>query len=395
MRVTLVSQSFLGDPDGFSGVAADDLIGGAEINLYKTAKLLMDNGHEVTVVQEDIGLDKKEYDGIDLRFTEPVSAPGGRLRRFGFNLRWPEQVVEDSYVHLQHEGYAVPHYKKVHSFNQQGISWDHPGWHKLSTRIKQGVTKRMLGNGTYARASDNSFLSFVQSEWTEVRNQVYPIPNGVDTERFTPRDLDPVEAPFKLNIDGTKTLILFPRTLTEYRGSHLFLQSMYELKGRGVESFVALFVGAQREGIGNEIDTLIDKFGLDSHTEFLGHVPHERMHDIYALADIVTIPTYYSEGSSIACIEGMAAGKPLVVTDVGGLKELVYQNETDGGLKVKPESSALANAFERLVTDPELRAEIGEYARERALTYYTEERWESEMRRYFERLFEATEIPTW
>jgi glycosyltransferase involved in cell wall biosynthesis len=118
-------------------------------------------------------------------------------------------------------------------------------------------------------------------------------------------------------------------------------------------------------------------------------VPHDQIPTYYNLSDIVTIPTYHSEGSSIACIEAMACGKPLVVTDVGGLKELVYQDIVDGGLKVKPDSDAIATALERLIENPELRKEMGENSRERALNYYRMERWERQTKEYFRHVVEA------
>jgi glycosyltransferase involved in cell wall biosynthesis len=79
----------------------------------------------------------------------------------------------------------------------------------------------------------------------------------------------------------------------------------------------------------------------------------------------------------------MACGRPVVVTDVGGLKEIIYRDEVDGGFKIKPTAEALATAVEKLVEDPALRDRLGENARRRVVDYFTLERWEQQMREFF------------
>lgn len=377
----LVLENFLGNPGHFEEVDDAELIGGAEINLYRTAQLLLDEGYDVTVIQEDTGLDIEEYDGINMEYV-PVPDISGSLRRLVFNYRWREYVPNDAYVHVHAEDYAIPFYDDIDSVNQQGLTWDYPGSRDITTRVKLFFLSRLLEQGAYVRASDNSFLTYVQSEHTDYRNRVFPIPNGVDTNRFRPRPVSPESS----DIDfGDKVSILFPRSLRIARGADIFVEALNELTNER-DDFVALFLGAQKSSARGPIMEKVERYGLEDQVEFLGHVPNEEMPEYYNLSDIVTIPTYHSEGSSIACIEALACGKPLVVTDVGGLKELVYQDDTDGGFKVKPTPGALATALQRLIDDPDLRERFGRNARARAEKYYTIERWEDQMRSYFERV---------
>lgn len=375
----LVTDTFLGNPDKYEGVESDELIGGAEINLYQTAKLLMEMGHNVTIVQKDTGNEIDEYDGVDIEYLSLPNLPG-RAKRAAFNLTWQRNVPNDHIIHVHSMDYLIPLVGRVDSVNQQGLTWDAPETGSLTTRIKRHYVKRTLESGAFVRASDNSFLTYTQSEHTTTRNQVYPIPNGVDTDRFAPADYSPES----LGIDpDNSTLILFPRTMRIARGAHLFVDALAALRDKG-HDVLGLFVGAEDINDAEIVHDRIKQYELHDSVEFLGHIPHEQMHEYYNAVDLVTIPTFHSEGSSIACIEAMACGKPVVVTDVGGLKELIYQSETDGGLKVKPTASAITNALETLVENPKQRQMLGERARERALQYYTHERWKDQMKTYFE-----------
>ena len=80
---------------------------------------------------------------------------------------------------------------------------------------------------------------------------------------------------------------------------------------------------------------------------------------------MVACPSY-REGFGVACAEGMAHGKPVVASRVGGLLDLVVDGET--GLVVEPgDIPGLRDALERLLDDRELRLRLGEAGRERAI----------------------------
>jgi glycosyltransferase involved in cell wall biosynthesis len=96
----------------------------------------------------------------------------------------------------------------------------------------------------------------------------------------------------------------------------------------------------------------------------LGFVPHDELQRLYARAAVVACPSR-REGFGVACLEAMAHGRPVVATDVGGLRDLVTDGET--GLVVPPrDPAALRGALERLLGDPGLRRQLGAAGRERA-----------------------------
>jgi glycosyltransferase involved in cell wall biosynthesis len=96
----------------------------------------------------------------------------------------------------------------------------------------------------------------------------------------------------------------------------------------------------------------------------LGFVPHDELQHLYARAAVVACPSR-REGFGVACLEAMAHARPVIATDVGGLRDLVVDGET--GLVVPPQDpDALRVALQRLLGDEELRRRLGMAARERA-----------------------------
>ncbi|WP_434748964.1 glycosyltransferase family 4 protein [Paenibacillus amylolyticus] len=89
--------------------------------------------------------------------------------------------------------------------------------------------------------------------------------------------------------------------------------------------------------------------------------------DAYHQADIVVIPTLFSEGTSYACLEAMSCGLPVIASNVGGLNDLIQDGFN--GLLVPPGEQALSAALVRLVQDRAERERLGIYARETALSY--------------------------
>ncbi len=116
--------------------------------------------------------------------------------------------------------------------------------------------------------------------------------------------------------------------------------------------------------------SLVDQLGLAGHVMFTGRVAYPA--SFLKSLDIVVIPSRY-EAQPFVLLEAMAAGKPVVATDVYGLRTVV-RNGVDG-LLVQPDSPrAVAEAILRLVRDPDLAARLGRAASERARVEFSLER---------------------
>ena len=114
----------------------------------------------------------------------------------------------------------------------------------------------------------------------------------------------------------------------------------------------------------------------------LGMVPHDELLRMYGRASVVVCPSR-REGFGVACLEAMAAGRPVVASAVGGLRDLVVDGQT--GLLVPPgDVTALRAALERLLGDADLRARLGRAARDRVLAEFTWTRYTDEVRRAYD-----------
>jgi glycosyltransferase involved in cell wall biosynthesis len=113
--------------------------------------------------------------------------------------------------------------------------------------------------------------------------------------------------------------------------------------------------GDQRE----EIERLIREFRIQDRVHLVGF--QQDVLSWYRAMDIVAFPSRF-EGLPITVIEAAYAGRPVIATDVGGVKEIVQDGVT--GLLVPPEDSiALVNGIRRLLNDPSFAEMLGRQAR--------------------------------
>jgi phosphatidylinositol alpha-mannosyltransferase len=183
------------------------------------------------------------------------------------------------------------------------------------------------------------------------------IPNGVDLDRFTDAE------PFDQLRDGTLN-ILFVGRLEERKGLIHLLKAYHRLRKRHVDARL-LVCGAGPKL--REYRRFVGLRGIRD-VEFLGRVSDDDKARYFASADIFCAPATGQESFGIVLLEAMAAGVPIVASDIHGYKRVVERNVQ--GLLVEPKNPrALAAALYALARDPELRNEMGEAGRQRAPEY--------------------------
>jgi glycosyltransferase involved in cell wall biosynthesis len=101
---------------------------------------------------------------------------------------------------------------------------------------------------------------------------------------------------------------------------------------------------------------------------FVGSIPQDGMGAAYRASDLVLIPSVVQEGFSLVTCEAMAAGRPVIASDTGGIPEVVAHGHT-GLLVPAGDAGALARAILRLVSDRDLREAMGRAALERARAF--------------------------
>jgi glycosyltransferase involved in cell wall biosynthesis len=126
------------------------------------------------------------------------------------------------------------------------------------------------------------------------------------------------------------------------------------------------------------------KLGVTDRVSFIGF--REDIADLLAACDLVVLPSV-REGLSIALLEAMAAGKPIVATSIGSQREVSSHGEV--GLFVRPaDAVSLAEGILRLAGDQALMTRLGNNARAVFENYYTEDRMLQSYRRFYLDLLE-------
>ncbi|HMU29881.1 MAG TPA: glycosyltransferase family 4 protein [Nitrospira sp.] len=181
------------------------------------------------------------------------------------------------------------------------------------------------------------------------------IPNGVDTNAFVPATRNS-RRPF--------TMICVAR-LIERKGQHHLLQAFANLRAANHEPMALIFVGTGDAE--PQLRELAAKLQVAEAVTFKGFVPRENMPPVYHDADVFVLPSQH-EGMSIALLEAMASGLPVIVTDTGGTAELVTQG-ANGEIVPWDDVEALTTALQRLLNAAEQRRRMGDESRRRALAF--------------------------
>jgi len=110
------------------------------------------------------------------------------------------------------------------------------------------------------------------------------------------------------------------------------------------------------------------EFNIAHRVRFLGYLPEVR--EVLGRMQLLVMPTVYFESFGIAAVEAMAMGLPVVASRVGGLAEIVEDGRT--GFLVKPgDVVELAGAVRRLMDSPDMRAQMGQAGRRRAVEHFS------------------------
>ena len=158
--------------------------------------------------------------------------------------------------------------------------------------------------------------------------------------------------------------VTISRLQERYKGHDVFLNAWQVVVQRFPDA-VALLIGEGQARA--ELEQRVAELGLGQAVRLLGSRDDARA--LLGLVDLVVHPSQ-QEGFSNAILEAMAAGKPVVATDVGGNPEAVVDGVT--GLLVPPgDPGGLATAIIRLLGDPASREAFGKAGRARAAELFT------------------------
>jgi len=212
---------------------------------------------------------------------------------------------------------------------------------------------------TVSNASKQDILHYLRVP----ADKVEVIYNALDARLATPPtqdDIDRVRQRFQL----TAPFILYAGNIKPHKNVDRLIEAYAILRRRGVESARLLIIGDEISKYPN-LRRLVHRFQLHQHVRFLGFVPDATLAVLYQLASVFVFPSLY-EGFGLPPLEAMAAGAPVITSNVSSLPEVVG----DAALLIDPmDAGAIADAMARVLGDEALRAELVRRGHERVKAF--------------------------
>lgn len=224
--------------------------------------------------------------------------------------------------------------------------------------------RRTLGRST-VRAADaviattTTYAQTSRALWK--RSDVHVVPNAVDPERFTPEG--EARAPRDRHGLRDRPVALFVGRLTHHKGVEEFIRA-----AQWTGDVVHLVVG---EGPRRAALEHLARDVAPGRVVFAGRVAAEDLPSYYRAATVGVLPsTSRLEAFGIVALECMSSGRPVVVSDMPGITEVIEPGRT--GLLAQPlDPEDLARRIRAVCEDPELAAAMGKAARARVLERFT------------------------
>jgi glycosyltransferase involved in cell wall biosynthesis len=361
MRITLATQSYI-PPHNGQAVFSQNLVAG-----------LVEAGHQVQVIAPAEGHEGAGKNGVQMvRVPAIPLAPryhdayvtllaGGRADRALSQFRPDVVHIQDHYplcraVAGQAQRQGLPLLGTNH-FVPRNISANLPllrHWPGFMKRLLWRTVRLVFNRVDLATAPTETAAQLLREH---IRPPVVAVSCGVDTMRFAPQR-GPGRAAWRRRFGlapGTTMLLYVGRLATEKR-----LDVILHALARGTVPRVQLAIagrGRQR----TELESLAARLQLGERIVFTGYVPAHNLPALYQAADLFVMPGDV-ELQSLATLEAMASGLPVLLADASALPELVQEGD-NGYLFRAGDASSAAERLTALVAERDRWPQMGAASR--------------------------------
>jgi glycosyltransferase involved in cell wall biosynthesis len=199
------------------------------------------------------------------------------------------------------------------------------------------------------------------------KQRIGVIYNGINTQEFMPNNSLKSEDKFVITPGASR--------ITSRKGLKYLIEAVYKLSQKHPNTQLNIIGDGDEKYI---LEKLVKKLKIEKNVNFLGRISHEKISKFYQEANVFVLPSL-NEGMSNTMLEALSSGLPIIATDTGGSKELITEGENGYIVEMK-NSDDIDEKLEKLIDNPELRNEMGEKSRARAL----ELSWEKVAKQYRE-----------
>ncbi len=230
---------------------------------------------------------------------------------------------------------------------------------KVLKLMDMTINKKLRNGVDILTAHCTAAKEFMANE-LDVRRKIEVICVGVDTQMFRP-----MPSQKKFLTRGNLKILTVAR-LHRYKGLNYLINAMKTVVEKLPD--VHLYILGRGENEKN-LKNLTEKLLLTSSVTFITTpIPNDKMPDLFAECDLYVQPSII-EPYGIAVLEAMACGKPVIGTNVGGMRDTIKDRET-GYIVPAKDSMELADRIIRISSNDVLLVNLGKSARDRAVNLF-------------------------
>lgn len=350
------------------------IVGGIARVVHDLSKRLIKDGHDVTVVTYREGLDVPEYEndkGVNVyRVDNYMIHPNNFIdwiMQLNFNLiaKATEIINKQGAFDVIHahdwlvaytaktlkNSFGIPIVATIHATEAGRNS----GIHDDTQRYINDTEWLLTYEATEVIVNSNFMKNDIQRSFGLPFDKINVIPNGINLNNFTGIERD-YEFRRQYAMDNEKIILYVGRLVYEKGIQHL-ISAMPKILEHYHDSKLVI---AGKGGMIDELKAQANSMGLSDKVYFTGYLDSKKVQKMYKCADVAVFPSIY-EPFGIVALEAMLAGIPTVVSDTGGLGEIV-QHGVDGMKSYCGNPNSIADSVISLLYDHQLANNVSKKA---------------------------------
>jgi glycosyltransferase involved in cell wall biosynthesis len=371
--------------------------GGSEAVFYQWSKELSSRGHNVYVIcQDEENLEPDDFNSVNVIHVSPPAKFGGGLPssasdnlRYVFNtIKIGIKVSRKNNIDIVHAnnffpifaGYIIskvtkkPYVSTIHDlFSVSGFDY----WRKWAKQsgtpyalfvgplIEKLAVKTPAVNHTISLETKNDIIKFGGS------NPIFVFPNGVNLAEFPS---SPCSIKNRNQIVFVGRLVFYKNVLTIIKAMKIVCKTIPDVR------FIVIGNGPMKE----DLEDLSKELNLQSVVSFKGNVSHEEKIQVIQDSKALVLPSVF-EGFGIVILESFAMRRPVIVSNVPPLNELVT-NDVDGYLVSPFDENEWADRILRMLRNPVSAMQMGENGRKKVEKSFTIQRTVDQLENLYNRM---------
>ena len=353
------------------------IVGGIARVVHDLSKRLIKDGHEVTVVtyrdnacvpeyENDKGVNVYRVDNymihpnnfidwiMQLNFNLIAKATEIINKEGGFDVIHAHDWLVTYAAKSLKNAYDIPIVATIHATEAGRNS----GIHDDTQRYINDTEWLLTYEATEVIVNSNFMKNDLQRLFGLPYDKINVIPNGINLNNFTGIERD-YDFRRQYAMDNEKIILYVGRLVYEKGIQHL-IAAMPKILSNYHD---AKLVIAGKGGMIDDLKAETSSLGLDNKVYFTGYMDSKKVQKMYKCADVAVFPSTY-EPFGIVALEAMLAGVPTVVSDVGGLDEIVTHG-VDGMKSYAGNPNSIADSVTALLYDHQLATNISKKARQK------------------------------